>query len=201
MSRNKSKHDNRAQDENINYPGYPHYSSEEDITNPENNNGKIPVNEEYINLPDVRDIPGQGDIVPPPLEGIGDTTISSADEEDLVSGDSLDNLTGDDDEVKIVMGTEADVTAEDLQLLGAMDGDMDLNEDEDTGQKQWLDDTDSDGEPLNETSGKGIASTGEDLDVPGSEADDANENIGEEDEENNYYSLGKNDDNSTEGTP
>ena len=29
-----------------------------------------------------------------------------------------------------------------------------------------------------------------DLDVPGSEQDDANESIGEEDEENNYYSLG-----------
>lgn len=29
-----------------------------------------------------------------------------------------------------------------------------------------------------------------DLDVPGSELDDAGEEIGEEDEENNYYSLG-----------
>lgn len=32
--------------------------------------------------------------------------------------------------------------------------------------------------------------TGEDLDVPGAELDDAQEDIGEEDEENNYYSLG-----------
>jgi hypothetical protein len=30
----------------------------------------------------------------------------------------------------------------------------------------------------------------EDLDIPGAEEDDANEEIGEEDEENNYYSLG-----------
>jgi hypothetical protein len=30
----------------------------------------------------------------------------------------------------------------------------------------------------------------EDLDVPGAELDDQNELIGEEDEENNYYSLG-----------
>ena len=30
---------------------------------------------------------------------------------------------------------------------------------------------------------------GDDLDIPGTELDDANENIGEEDEENNYYSL------------
>ncbi|TDW47408.1 hypothetical protein EV144_105435 [Flavobacterium sp. 270] len=34
--------------------------------------------------------------------------------------------------------------------------------------------------------------TGEDLDVPGSELDDAQENIGSEDEENNYYSESDN---------
>lgn len=32
--------------------------------------------------------------------------------------------------------------------------------------------------------------SGSDLDVPGSDFDDSNEEIGEEDEENNYYSLG-----------
>jgi len=32
--------------------------------------------------------------------------------------------------------------------------------------------------------------TGVDLDVPGAELDDAQEDIGNEDEENNYYSLG-----------
>jgi len=31
---------------------------------------------------------------------------------------------------------------------------------------------------------------GNDLDIPGTELDDADEEIGEEDEENNYYSLG-----------
>src|SRR5262245_50222290 len=31
---------------------------------------------------------------------------------------------------------------------------------------------------------------GEDLDVPGAELDDVEERIGEEDEENNYYSVG-----------
>src|SRR5260370_1272662 len=31
---------------------------------------------------------------------------------------------------------------------------------------------------------------GEDLDIPGTELDDADEKIGEEDEENNYYSIG-----------
>ena len=32
--------------------------------------------------------------------------------------------------------------------------------------------------------------TGEDLDIPGSKADEAKSNAGKEDEENNYYSLG-----------
>lgn len=32
--------------------------------------------------------------------------------------------------------------------------------------------------------------TGLDLDIPGSELDDQQENVGSEDEENNYYSLG-----------
>ena len=32
--------------------------------------------------------------------------------------------------------------------------------------------------------------TGDDLDVPGAELDDENEKAGNEDEENNYYSLG-----------
>jgi hypothetical protein len=32
--------------------------------------------------------------------------------------------------------------------------------------------------------------TGDDLDIPGSELDDTEENVGNEDEENNYYSLG-----------
>ena len=39
---------------------------------------------------------------------------------------------------------------------------------------------------------------GKDLDVPGSELDDKDENIGEEDEENNYYSIGGDDHNDLE---
>ena len=35
--------------------------------------------------------------------------------------------------------------------------------------------------------------SGRDLDIPGSELDDAQEDIGNEDEENNYYSLGGDD--------
>ncbi|WP_395049310.1 hypothetical protein [Flavobacterium sp.] len=39
---------------------------------------------------------------------------------------------------------------------------------------------------------------GEDLDVPGSELDDDQENIGSEDEENNFYSIGGDDHNDLE---
>jgi hypothetical protein len=38
--------------------------------------------------------------------------------------------------------------------------------------------------------GRNNEKTGSDLDVPGSELDDALEEIGNEDEENNYYSIG-----------
>jgi hypothetical protein len=41
-------------------------------------------------------------------------------------------------------------------------------------------------------------SFGSDLDIPGSELDDADERIGNEDEENNYYSLGGDDHNDLE---
>ena len=49
----------------------------------------------------------------------------------------------------------------------------------------------------NEKSGDEIYS-GSDLDIPGSELDDKMEDIGSEDEENNYYSLGGDDHNDLE---
>jgi len=49
-----------------------------------------------------------------------------------------------------------------------------------------LDSTDEDGDLINETTAD---LTGEDLDVPGAEQDNDDENIGEEDEENNGYSI------------
>ena len=43
-----------------------------------------------------------------------------------------------------------------------------------------------------------VDASGSDLDIPGSELDDEQENIGSEDEENNYYSLGGDDHNDLE---
>ena len=91
-----------------------------------------------------------------------------------------------DGEAAIVAGTDADVTREDLELLEYADQDANAPQ----LQRASLDTTDADGEPLNEVSSLRSDVSGSDLDIPGAEADDDNEEIGEEDEENNYYSLG-----------
>jgi len=154
----------------------------------------------YIMLPDVSDIPGQENITGVgPLGEMADTTISSDDEEGVQNGKDL--LEENDDDLEIVMGTEADVTKEDLLLLGDPDQDMDMGDDE-LISKEGLDDTDFDGDPLNEAAAD-ADTTGDDLDVPEADEDNpANDALGQGDEENNYYSLGSDDnDNVTEGTP
>ena len=71
-----------------------------------------------------------------------------------------------EDDLEIKSGTEADVNDDDLAVLNSSNDEI--------------------GTPQN-VSTEDLSS---ELDIPGSELDDANESIGEEDEENNYYSLG-----------
>lgn len=52
--------------------------------------------------------------------------------------------------------------------------------------------------PFDEIEKKEDKSLDDGLDIPGAELDDADEKIGEEDEENNYYSLGGDDHNDLE---
>jgi hypothetical protein len=136
------------------FKGYPHYPSREDITRPDNNNGRR-LFEEQNNLPVQR-----------PFNDAEDVR---------------------DKDARIVPGTDADVTNEDLRVLSEADQ---STPDSMNIQFSSLDNTDSDGDLLNEVSSLNQDMTGGDLDVPGSKADDANERMGEEDEENNYYSLG-----------
>lgn len=68
---------------------------------------------------------------------------------------------------------DANVTKEDLENLGDVYGDQDMGEDESTGNAR-VDELDNQ----------------EGLDIPGAELDNEGEEIGAEDEENNYYSLG-----------
>ncbi len=100
-----------------------------------------------------------------------------------------DNLNNQAPDTRFVSGTDADVTDEDLRMLDAAEQNMDSTDSVNL-QRSALDNVDDDGDPLNEKGSVNMDMTGEDLDVPGSSADDADENIGEEDEENNYYSLG-----------
>lgn len=148
-----------------------------------------------VDLPDVSDIPGQENIVVPVIGEMADTTISSDDEEGL---GLFDDNEGDED-TGLVMGNEADVSETERTLLKRADEDM---PDEDPLlRRAELDNTDFEGDVLNEGS---LATdvAGGDLDMSGVDADDKMEAIGEEDEENNDYSLGSDsNDNVTEGTP
>ena len=94
-----------------------------------------------------------------------------------------------DKDVRIVQGTEADITPEDIWMLESSGQNMDT-EDGRNLINSALDNTDADGDPLNEDGSAVNDLSGGDLDVPGSSDDDADEMIGEEDEENNFYSLG-----------
>jgi hypothetical protein len=129
------------------FPGYPHYPAKEDIMNSKDNE-RVDLNVENFsrskeaasNLPDRSVKTKEAESDTPPLADV------DADAEDI----------------GIVSGTDSDLTEDDLIALGENETDF--------GRREQL--------------------TGDDLDVPGAEEDDANEEIGEEDEENNYYSLG-----------
>lgn len=144
---------------------------------------KLQPEETSIDLPDVKDIPGQEFVHAPPLGMLGDTTISSADEEgeNVFDRDEADELRN--------SGNEADVSRDERETLEQADHMP--GRDEAGLRAASLDQTDFENEPLNEA-GFGNERSGRDLDVPGAELDDRNENIGEEDEENNEYSRGEN---------
>lgn len=80
---------------------------------------------------------------------------------------------------------DTDITPEEKELLDNASGVIDP--DDQRLRQTRLDTVDMDGTALEEVSGATDLS-GSDLDIPGSELDDDNEAIGEEDEENNYYS-------------
>jgi hypothetical protein len=171
---------------------------------------KLKAETVILDLPDVADIPGQEKIRVPNLQEMHDTTISSADEEgagifdDEDEDDTQDTLIDDeevnDDDSEFATGNEADVMPEEIIMLERADQDM-PTEDDIRLRRAELDHVDNEGDPLNEGSLTTDVSGG-DLDIAGADSDDAMEAIGEEDEENNHYSLGSDsNDNITEGTP
>lgn len=140
------------------------------------NREKLAQDESYTEIPGMKDKPAQ-----------------EPDEDEGLQEDK-DLLSEEDEAVEIVMGTEADVTKEDLALLGDPDADNDMNEDE-LVLNAKVDDIDDEGDPLNES---GSDASGRDLDIPEGEDDED----GNGDEENNYYSLGGDGkDDAENGTP
>ena len=137
-----------SQAEKEDFPGYPHYPAQEDIMHPANKMEKI--------APDPEKLTRSG------------TYLDKKSEKPVSSSLDIPDETGDD--LIIVPGTEADVTKDDLIILGEQD--IENDEEDTTDSKTLSGDLDAE------------------LDVPGEELDDPNEEIGEEDEENNYYSLG-----------
>jgi hypothetical protein len=137
-----------------------------------------------VKIPDVNEIPGQENFVPAPLGELADNTISSSDEE----GDELfDNDINED----IRNNSDSNVSRTEKEDLRKAANDM--PGDDENLRDAALDNTDNDGTPLNEGSfKKNISAT--DLDIPGATLDDADEAIGEEDEENNDYSMGADND-------
>jgi hypothetical protein len=144
-----------------------------DLTDPERDKERMQPEETTLDLPGVEDIPGQEHIHVPKMKEFHDTTISSDDEEGkgLFEEDLSDS--------------DSDVTDEEIELLSRTEDSMSTIDDEDR-RNLMLDNKDLDGDLLNEKDDV----AGEDLDVPGAGDDDDNEGIGEEDEENNSYSLG-----------
>ena len=151
---------NKKDQQEKDFPGYPAYPASEDITG---NASKV-AGDEYGTLHKA-------------------DKNSSTGEATEQRGDAVPKARNSDESTD----PDADVTPEDIAMLTAADQNRDM--DDPDNEESLLDTTDEDGDPLNEPVGS-YSNAGADLDVPGSETDDGNENIGEEDEENNYYSLG-----------
>ena len=155
-------------------------SKEADLKDSKRDQQKLQSETITIDMPEVKDIPGQEHVKVPRFKEMQDVTISSAGEE----GEGiLDDLNSDS---TTIINNQSDVTPLEKKLLRKSAGHQPTAETKDFNEMA-LDDRDNDGELLNE---KGIQQdrNGEDLDTPGTELDDAGEKIGEEDEENNIYS-------------
>lgn len=143
-----------------------------DLPDSKKDKAHLEPDEGTLNLPDVKDIPGQEHIRPMPAGEMADTTISSADEE----GAGI--LDAEEDDINA--SESSNVSAEEKELLEQSSESMGTKDDLQLRQAA-LDNTDEDGTPLNEKTDL----SGNDLDVPGSGEDE----IDEADEENSPTSL------------
>lgn len=150
-----------------------------DLPDNEHDQKELESKETTIDLPDVKDIPGQEFVHAPPAGEMADTTIASADEEG-------EGIFGDDD---LNTGENNNVGRDEREAL--RDTTYMPTKDEDNLRRARMDNKDFDGEPLNEGSfGEGQQLSGSDLDVPANKDETRTTSMGQGDEENKYYSLG-----------
>ncbi|MBB1283818.1 hypothetical protein HRH25_05475 [Flavisolibacter sp. BT320] len=141
---------------------------------------KLAPEETTIDLPDVKDIPGQEFVHVPNIGEMADSTPSSDDEE----GRGVFDL---DDSEDLTPGNEADVTREEREAL--RDTTYMPTRDEDRLRQARMDNVDFQGEPLNEASfGEGQSLSGSDLDTDTAGDETFSEAMGQGDEENKLYS-------------
>src|SRR5215212_9798174 len=85
-----------------------------DLPDSENDRKKLEPEESFIDLPDVKDIPGQEFVNAPPLGALGDTTIASDDEEGT-------NIFDRDDSEDLRAGNDGDVGRDERKALEQVD--------------------------------------------------------------------------------
>ena len=187
------------------FPGYPHYPAKEDIMDQRTDSHRVDVNVEDI--PNSKNITG----VSQRFEGTGTDRDKAKDamtpqpglgNEDMdpelnprteTGGDGLAATDAEEDEIGIPQNVdnddleEGDVTPEERMALE--DASYMPTTDEDNLRTARLDDTDFDGEKLNEES-SADSQSGAGLDIPEEVDETFTESMGQGDEENKYYSLG-----------
>lgn len=177
------------------FPGYPHYPAKDDIMDKRNEFQR--ENLDVENLPNSRNVTGvsqrftndnsrnQGANANEgqPIPGGSNAEGLNARPEEIGAPQNVEN-----DDLGIRPGTEADVNEDERQALEDASYYRPTT-DEDNLRQARLDNTDFDGEPLNEE-GFGTVYTGSGLDVPGEVDETETTSMGQGDEENKYYSLG-----------
>jgi len=146
---------------------------------------KLRGEETVIDLPDVKDIPGQEFVNVPVIGEMADTTPASDDEE----GVGVFDL---DDSEDFTAGTEGDVRPDEREAL--RDTTYMPTRDEDRLRQARMDNVDFEGEPLNEEGfGDGNMLSGAGLDIDTAGDGTRTDAMGQGDEENNLYSEGDTD--------
>ena len=146
---------------------------------------KLAPEESTMDLPDVKDIPGQEHIRPPKLRSFIDTTNASDGEEGKgIVGLNDDDGDADDD----TAGAGGNVSREERQALS--DDTYMPTRDENNLRQARMDNVDFEGEPLNEESfGTGQQLSGAGLDTGDMPDETRTDSMGQGDEENKHFSV------------